>query len=357
MHEGRSFDNSIARRLHRGGVYCGRPTSLLCYDVCVMRFVPNIKWVSHISKKVSTFVVLLAGVVLFSSVLIVKGSLVFAIGGESFQERRSALFPDPINFTFKADKVFFNIKDGVFLEDSDTAVVLTSTPDRGTPPLLYRLRTSASGDTALCEAINVTSEIPQFEGQFQSLDFATYDSNTSSWEFNFSLAEGVVLGEEVECIVTVHLLGWDETRTMHLEKYRAENFIELTFKAENPNLFKSLFETISNSLINTPKSPSGGEELSVDVEITTSTSTPIVEGGEVSEIEINPADVSDTLPLLDQEVIISEASSTPPVIEPEIVLEGESPHESQTTPSDSKEALPFDPFEGFSPESQESTID
>jgi hypothetical protein len=262
--------------------------------------------------RVVTSPVFFIGVVLMLVSFMVGVGFLYANEVQTLEERHPSLFPDPINFTLSADYDSFYIKDTVFLDGNDT-VILTSTPDSGAPPLSYRMRTSVSGDSTLCEVLQVTVDTLQYEGQLQSLDIHPIYTSNPSWELNFSLTEGVALPEVAECVVTIHLLGWDETRTMFQKKYRAENFIELTFKADTPNLFKELFEVVSDSLLDTPGNASSGEELSVD-EV-------IMAGAEDQNDEDSPSATSteEALPQLeiDHETTPPAATTT---VESEIIL-------------------------------------
>lgn len=280
-----------------------------------MRQSSYIKWVSQIVRGASAASIFLVGAVLFSGSFLVGGTLLYARGVETLQERHPAL--NPIDFTFAVSDDSFEIKDGAFLDLDDT-VVFTSTLGSDTPRLLYHITGAYSaGDTDLCEAIRATSVVPEYDGQLQSLDVVSLNGFDSTWKFNLSLDDGAVLQQGAECIVTIRLLGWDEKRTMHLEKYRAENSVELTFKVDGTNLIESLIESVSDAFTDTEsdeESTQGGDATETTDE----------------EVQDEPTDVpnKDTPPSATEVLLPEEATTTESMVMPEVIVEDESPEET-----------------------------
>ncbi len=273
-------------------------------------------------KGASAASLFIVGVVLFIGSFLVGETLLYARGAENPGNHRPSL-PDainPVEFTFEASNAFFGIRKRVFL-DSDDAVVFTSTRGSDSPSLLYHMTgTYAAGDTDLCGAIRASSTSLRYDGQLQTLDTFAFDSDDSSWEFNLSLEDGAVLQEGAECIITIHLLGWDEKRTRFLEQYRAENFVELTFRVDNSvgvvEMLKLLFEGETSTSTDTVS----------DEEVPALNETESESGGGAGD----PVDVSNEILPVVSEIVISEATSSESVVLPEAIVEDQLPSESQT---------------------------
>jgi hypothetical protein len=311
-----------------------------------MRQTLYIKWVSHIGRGASAASVFIVGAILFSGSLLVGGTLLYAREGDPVierdrgdvvaeRERRiSEVMASNVNFFLETDStiVYFGGGDAT---STPRGVLLTSVPDPETPPVLYNFTAEyLSGDTTLCDAIQFSSPLINYEGKLNALDGYVLVSESSSWMLLFTLEEGYELLQDTECSMTIHVVGWDSTKTKHQKKYRDEENVHIIFSSKSADTsgpITILIETIGATLTDL-----FSEEKSFEGSTTTSEK----ESNTVDQKDTAVATSSENVPALESDGVINSATSTEPtppeeegvVHEETIVEEGLDPTPTSTEP-------------------------
>jgi hypothetical protein len=298
----------------------------------------NMKWLMTIGKKgagsileAAPRIATLMYALFFLFLFLVAGTILYAEQRDNQEPRTPrTVLNAPVAFTIDASDTSFTLTNEGFGGYEDT-LELTSTPDDDTPPLFYRVSAEyGGGDANLCGAIHATSTSLQYDGLLQSLEAFPVDSTDSSWEMNFYLGDGAVLEEGAECTILMHALGWDQKRTMHLDKYRDEQVRELTFRVDNTvtgaEVLQSLIEIVSAPFTGTESDSTKDEEMPDDE---------ITENGGEQEVS-EPAISSEATTFTEEETSNPAATSTESVLEPEEIVEAESSTETTKTVSETE---------------------